>query len=475
MGKFLRLKNQFRLIVHDKYFKLLDNYTASEYLLDKRQYEFILNLDGTKTLEEVLNKLKAQRYINELQKIQAIENTLTPDKRYFADNYPTPYLESVLWDITSLCNLKCTHCYVSDYSNQAKGKDLTTDEAFSLIKEMVSMNIQEVSLTGGEPLMRKDLKEIISTIISNGIRLSAIFTNGIVVTQDFINFLKKNIPYSRNKFCIRISLDGVTPKSNAILRDGKENSAWIFSKTIEAIRKFVEAGYFVSVGTCVHRFNVHEIPEMYSFMKKLGVSKWRLAVPKPMGSFLKNRDSIMADWNDILEAYRKLIDLHLSEVKIIDDEQILPLRIGIENVFHTELLSRTLNAFQKQDLACFYHKNHCSIKANGAVVPCGYFDDIVTGNVRNNGLKKAWENKIMQEIKHIKVSEVKECRGCKFLHYCGTGCRAVAKQINGTLFSKDPYACQQAPFFKQIVMQMLKKYEFRPKISKRCYEFSIFK
>jgi|GEM_PF-1360597 len=480
MKIFLRLGDRFRPIAHDNYFKLLDNYTAAEYLLNKKQYKLILNsLDGTKTTDGILkefnksDRLGVQKCIKELEKIQAIENSSKSRKRFFVKDYPVPYLESVLWDITSLCNLGCAHCYVGEYLHQAKGNDLTTNEAYSLIREMASMNIQEVSLTGGEPLIRKDLKDIIYAIISNGVRLSAIFTNGILVNKDFVDFLERNIPYPRNKFCIRISLDGMTPESNAALRGNKDNSVWIFNKMTESIRRFADAGYFVSVGTCVHRFNVHEIPEMYSFVKDLGVSKWRLAVPKPVGNFLKNRDNIMADWKDILRAYRQLIDLHLREVKIIDDERISPLRIGIEDVFHTEFLTRTLNAFQRQDLVCFYHKNHCSIKANGDVVPCGYFDDIIAGNVRRGGLRSAWESKTMQKIKHIKVSEVKECRGCKLLHYCGTGCRAVAKQINGSILSKDPYACQQIPFFKRIVTHLMGKYKRKCEISEKCYEFSV--
>jgi len=479
MAKILRLKDRFRPIFHDRFWKLLDNYTALEYLLDKQRYELILNLDGTKTLDDILkifNKsswLTINKFINKLKDIQALEELTVPHKRYFADNYPHPYLESVLWDITSFCNLNCAHCYVSEFSHQAKGKDLTTQETYSVIEEMKSMNVEDVSLTGGEPLMKKDLREIISAILKSGGRLSAIFTNGISVTQDFINFLKKTVPYQKNKFCIRISLDGATPKSNTILRGTKIGSAKLFRKTIETIKKFVNAGFFVSIGTCVHRFNVHEILEMYSLMKKLNVSKWRLAVPKPVGRFLQNSNSVAANWFDVLEAYRKLIDIHLKEVKIINDERVLPLHIGIEEVFHTELLIRTLNVFQKNDLACFYHKNHCSIKANGDVVPCGYLDDIVSGNVKNEGLKKSWESKTMQGIKNIRISEVKDCCNCEFLHYCGTGCRAIARQIKGSLFAKDPYACQQVPFFKQVVMQMMKKYKLSPTISRKCREFSI--
>jgi radical SAM protein with 4Fe4S-binding SPASM domain len=476
---FLRLKDRFRPIAHDNYYKLFDNYTASEYLLNSEQYNLLLNIDGTKTLEQLSNnfnknnRLALKEFFEELNKIQALEKFPFINRRKFPNNLPRPYLESILWDITSFCNSTCKHCYVSDFSQESKGKDLSLREIYTVIDEMASMNVKEVALTGGEPLVRKDIKKIISAILHSNVRLSAIFTNGIAVTQEFIDFLRKIVPYQKDKFCIRISLDGMTPKSNAVIRGDKMNSVEVFRKMVKAIKEFVDAGFFVSVGTCVHRFNVKEILKMYSFMKALGVSRWRLAVPKPIGRFKQTQNNIMAEWTDILESYRQLIDEHLDEVEIKNNEIIAPIRIAIEQVFGTEIMVQTLNTFKEDDFVCFYHKNHCSLKANGDVISCGYFDDMIGGNIRNGGLKKAWENTAKQKIKSVRVSEVRGCRGCKFLKWCGTGCRAVARMTNESIYSKDPYACFQFPFFVKIVIPLLKKHGFTLRVSKKCSEFSI--
>jgi radical SAM protein with 4Fe4S-binding SPASM domain len=158
-------------------------------------------------------------------------------------------------------------------------------------------------------------------------------------------------------------------------------------------------------------------------------------------------------------------------VHISDGKVIAPITIEIEQVFRTELVIKTMNAFQRDDRTCFYHKNRCSLKANGDIVPCGYFDDVIAGNVRQ-GLRRGWESRTMQRVKEIRVSDVDDCGSCALLQLCGTGCRAVAKHTNGSMKAKDPYACFQAPFLSDVVSSLLRKYGFDLRVSNRCREFS---
>lgn len=471
---FLRLKNNFRPIKYDGYFELFDNNSVDEYQIDKSQYQLLLSLNGCKTKKEILTEYEkdsqstVKKFLRELERLGAIEKLPIAKTRIFPEKLPKIYLEAVLWDITSHCNLRCAHCYVSDYSTESKGRDLTTKEAFQAIDEMASMNVRDISLTGGEPVMRVDIKAIIRHIVNSNIRLAAIFTNGVAITQDFINFLKETVP---NKYWVRHSLDGMTPESNAILRGDMPNKNEVFQKMTASIEMFVRSGLSVSVGTGVHRFNVNDIPKMYTFMKDLGITHWRLAMPKPLGRFQQAQKDIEADWKDIRKSYRKLIDIHLQEVQVIDGQIIAPIALEIEQVFFTELVTRTMNTFQKNDTACFYHKNRCAIKANGDIVPCSFFSDAVIGNVKYGSLKSAWENSKMQEIKCLCVEDVTECRNCLLIRECGTGCRAVAQKINGVITAKDPYACQQASFLKEDVMPLFKKHGFSLKMSERCREF----
>jgi sulfatase maturation enzyme AslB (radical SAM superfamily) len=170
---FLKLKDNFRPIAHDDYFELFDNTTITEYRLDEQQYDLLLSINGTKSQEEILSdydetsKPIVKTFLVELESIGALKKLEKTHPRNFPLNQPTPYLEAILWDITSLCNLECAHCYVSEYYNEARGSDLSTDEVYAVIDEMESMNVRDVSLTGGEPFMRKDIQKIIKLVYND--------------------------------------------------------------------------------------------------------------------------------------------------------------------------------------------------------------------------------------------------------------------------------------------------------------------
>lgn len=474
-----RLVKQFRLLACDGKFELFKNDTVEEFELDKEQYEFLLQLDGTRDLSAIIGEYDSESretiasLLDELRTLGALEEIPDADKRSFPRNYPTPYLEAVLWDITSRCNLRCTHCYVSEYLGGGQGTDLTTKEAIRVVDEMAEMNVRDVSLTGGEPFQREDFREIVKRIVDGNIRIASIFTNGVDVGQGTIEFFLEEVKLPR-RCRIRISLDGMTAESNAVLRGRKKDPVVVFKKTLDTIRRFVEAGFLVSVGTSIHRSNVLQLPEMYSFVKDLGIQEWRMAVPKPIGQYKNTEPLIGADWEDVLASYKVVIDAHLDDCTTKDGGVEYPIKVDIEQTFRTELIEKTLNTFNPGDIVCFYHKNRCSVKTNGDVTPCGYFDHIVTGNVRTpGGLRRAWESVGMQRIKQTRIEDISECKGCSLLRTCGTGCRAIASKIGGSMCSKDPYACRTAPLLEDYIAASLKRHGLHMAMSDGCREYSV--
>ncbi|MBU2265218.1 radical SAM protein [Patescibacteria group bacterium] len=473
------MKKRFRLLARDGKFELFKNDTVEEFQLDSEQHEFLLRLDGTIDLSEIIKEYDLESrdaitdLLDELRALGALEELSESSQRIFPQKYPFPYLEAVLWDVTSLCNLKCAHCYVSGYSNGARGSDLTTEEALRVIDEMAEMNVRDVSLTGGEPFQRKDFRDIVSRIVDGNIRIASIFTNGVDVDRDMINFFVEQVKLPR-RCRIRISLDGMTPESNSVLRGKSREVEAVFKKTLETIRNFVEAGFLVSIGTSIHKSNVRQLPEMYSFVKDLGIQEWRMAVPKPIGQYKDTEVLIGASWDEVLASYKRVIDAHLADCRMIGSGVEYPIKVDIEQTFRTELIEKVLNTFNPDDIVCFYHKSRCSVKANGDVTPCGYFDHVVTGNVRMaDGLRQAWESVTMQQIKQMRIRDISECRGCSLLHTCGTGCRAIASKINGNPCSKDPYACRTAPLLEEYIAVRLKEHGLHMIMSDGCMEYSV--
>jgi len=111
--------------------------------------------------------------------IESGKRKLSPFQEY--KNYDCKYLKDVQWSITSRCNYKCRHCFESAPS-KTKAKDLSTDECIKIIDDMASCGVSGVSITGGEPLVRKDFLELVDALVERHILLNNIFTNGSLLT-----------------------------------------------------------------------------------------------------------------------------------------------------------------------------------------------------------------------------------------------------------------------------------------------------
>lgn len=461
---YLLLKDQFKPIVYDDYFLLMDNKYGKKYLLDKEKHQFILELTGRKTLKEIFTEytLDSKRiildFIKKLEKIEAVEFLAERNViRSFNKKIVKPYLHTAILEITSRCNLNCSHCYLGDYLRRVKEKDLETVQIFRLIDDLVRMNVSEVNITGGEPLIRKDIKKIIDYLVDNKLRLGGIFTNGLLLTRKFVKYLS-DLPYLTR---IYVSLDGITSKSYLAIRRVKQGRPPQFSKVINAIRMCVEYNIPVSINTSVNRYNLTELRKMYEFLKRMQVDRWRLAIPRPIGRYFESSNYLSPNFQQVLEVYRYLIDKHLSEIKLTKKGEIeTPINLEIEFLFNTQMVNTAINLFNSSDLTCYYDKNRCVIRANGDVVPCALLDSLVMGNIKQENIDKIWLSDRMQKIKNTRIGEIPACQSCKYLKYCGAGCRADAVRVSDNFYAKDSYLCPVMTFFEDSLFPLFKKHNF---------------
>ncbi|MFA5868067.1 MAG: radical SAM protein [Actinomycetota bacterium] len=463
MAEYLRLHNNFRVLKYDTYLCLFNNKTAAEFLLDREQAELIYLLDGTRTTDNVLSEFDKESqetvrtFVSKLSSEGCLESIANPQKRIIDLPLVQPYLEGVLFDITSLCNLRCHHCYVSDFYKEKRGKDLSLDEIYGVLDDLAAMNVRDVAVTGGEPILRDDIRKIIEGIVARNMRLGSFFTNGLEIEKDFVSFISSLPQFTR----IYISLDGLTPYSHSMIRGGDVNSNVTHAAAIRAIEMFASAGVPVTINTSLHQKNLSELPAMYQLLKRMNVSQWRIAVPKPIGRYKETQPELKPQWDNVLAAYAALLDIHLQDVSVSNEGFTSPIEVEFELLFRTEIVYKKIKFYQPGDIACLYHKNRCSIKANGDVTPCGYFDYIVAGNIRETPIQQIWISNKMQSVKTMKIAEVSECKDCPSLAICGTGCRAVAHRLTGDIRAKDEYACAQViKFHKEVVTPLFEKYGF---------------
>lgn len=160
--------------------------------------------------------------------------------------------------LTDRCNLRCHYCMPVDTQFMDPKKYLTPDEIEEIVRDLVEYGLEEVRLTGGEPLMRKSFAEIVSRLSRVGLKKLALTTNGIFLDQHF-DVLKAN-----GVLHLNVSLDSLDAENFQRITHGDH-----FRKVIANIERAVREGFHVKVNVVAMRgVNDHELLDFVSFSEK---------------------------------------------------------------------------------------------------------------------------------------------------------------------------------------------------------------
>lgn len=160
-------------------------------------------------------------------------------------------IEELHWEITNHCNFRCVHCYLADDAR----RELSTEECYRILYELYAAGVLHLTLSGGEPLLRRDFKEIYRKAHSLGFLIN-VFTNGSLITEDIIALFTKHPPQK-----VEITLNGITKGTFEAVTD-KKNS---FEATMEGIQKLTEAGIFLGLKTNGMTLNQEEVLQIKAF------------------------------------------------------------------------------------------------------------------------------------------------------------------------------------------------------------------
>lgn len=272
--------------------------------------------------------------------------------------------------ITSKCNYNCTHCSAK---YRETGQELSTEQWIKVIKDIQDMGTSIIGFTGGEPLLRTDLEQIIQNIDDRSITF--LYTSGNGLTKERTKTLKKS-----GLFSIGISLDSVNPTEHNEIRQNKK----AFSNTIEAIQNSVEAGLYTMVQKVVMKKDISEekLLEFFKFAKKYNVHEIRLLEPIRSGKLLINADN-MKNVFYTKEDRDKLIKIQLKVNKKLNMPKITTFP-------YTESIHK---------YGCGAGIQHSYIMPDGELLPCD-FVPVTFGNVKDNSIKELWSKmkKIMGNI-----------------------------------------------------------------------------
>ena len=269
------------------------------------------------------------------------------------------------------------------------------------------MGVKEVHITGGEPLLNREVFDIIDYLHQEGY-LVRIQSNGYLINEGIARKLKNS-----GTDHILISIDGLSDVHNKF----RENNE-AFEKACEAVRICIREGLFTRVNTVVSKLNVNELEELIKEISKLNVNQHSFFYLTPMGRGKKLENSILS-----LDEWKTIQNNILSYAKNLNCRS----KIRIQDVFHEgDMIYKGLDICRK---------DNCLILSNGNVYHCVFFVDspYSLGNIYKEDVLKIW-NRLSSLLDQINSNRKKACN----LFDCGGGCPGMAFCFKHDISSCDP-------------------------------------
>lgn len=322
----------------------------------------------------------------------------------------------VSWMTTNRCNLSCSHCYQD--AGSKKEKELTTEEGKKLIDEIARAGFKIMIFSGGEPLMRPDIFELVSYASEKGLR-PVFGTNGMLITKETAKRLK-----DCGAMAMGISLDSLDEKKHNAFRGHPE----AFIRTMEGIKNCVEAGLPFQIHTTIMDWNKDEILEIVDFAEKnKAIAEYVFfLIPVGRGVFLE-KNAVEVD------EYEKLLCSLMEKQKTIS----IPIKPTCAPQFTRVAKQLGVEMDKRFTRGCLAGLTYCIISPQGKVRPCAYMVE-EAGDVRERPFDEIWKDSPLFQI--LRTTDYKGvCGRCDYKDKCG-GCRARAAYYHeGDILQEDSY------------------------------------
>jgi heme b synthase len=336
----------------------------------------------------------------------------------------------IAWEITRRCNLKCIHCRSSSEIEVKDHPDFSTQEAFRIIDDIISYAKPVIVLSGGEPLLRKDVFEVARYGTEKGLRM-CLATNGTLVDDKICEKIKDS-----GIKIVSLSLDG----SEETVHDNFRNQKGAFAGTINAAQLFQKHGIEFIINSSFTKRNQEDIPRIYKLAKELGATAWYMfmIVPTGRGEEIMNELISKEDYEEVLEWHYQM---EKGEREMLVRPTCAPhyYRIVLQKSKEegTKFERRTLKFSTGGAKGCIAGQLIALIDVDGDVLPCSYFPK-PAGNIKVQSFKDIWENsELFKELRDFKKYKGK-CGSCEYVSVCG-GCRARAYSVYGDYLEEEPF------------------------------------
>ncbi len=343
----------------------------------------------------------------------------------------------VVYNCVKRCNLRCIHCYAS----AAAGEDpevLDTSEAKAMIETTAAFGCPVMLFSGGEPLLREDLFELMRYASEKGMR-TTLSTNGTLITRGVAAELKKcSLGY------VGISLDGMEETHDRFRR---ARGCW--QKALQGVDNCKAEGIRTGLRVTLTGHNFEQVPDILDLAVEREINRvcFYHLVYTGRGSELMNEDLDHNETRDTMDKIiQKTIEMHEAghekEILTVDNHADGPYIWLWANRNRPELSDRVQGMIQSNQAKSTGQGISC-VSWNGDVMPDQFWRDKVLGNVRTSSFEEIWTNPKNEFLANLRRREelVKgKCGRCRFLDVCRGGFRARAEAKFGDVWAEDP-AC----------------------------------
>ena len=349
---------------------------------------------------------------------------------WFRHDAITPCLRTLHVELTSKCNERCVHCYIPN-STKDVGVNMPIDRFKSLIDQFYEMGGISVTLSGGEPLLNKNIAEMLYYCREKDLCIS-LFTNLIAIDEVLIQVMK-----DVNISNVQVSLYSI----DSICHDDITQVKGSLKKTLSAIEKLQKCKIPVSISCPLMKANKDTMGQLIKFAQSKRIP-------------VKIDYVIMAQSNFDKKNLVNRLTLEETEIALRDI-----IENDTESIQFAEKDKQKIEKNEYEELPlCSAATHTLCVSANGNISPCVSMSGIIAGNLNEKTLKDIWDNsKELKRIRAVRQKHFPQCIVCEAKNYCKMCMGQNYNESGGDIFKINKHFCDVAFLTKQII----EKYNYK--------------
>ncbi|MFA5217374.1 MAG: PqqD family peptide modification chaperone [Bacteroidales bacterium] len=344
---------------------------------------------------------------------------------FYEEFQKVPQIFSLQIEVTDRCNERCIHCYIPNKKKQS-GKDIDLSLIFRIMDEAKEMGTLQVTLSGGELFLHKDIDAILRYARKNDFIIS-ILSNLVLLNDNHIEILKEI-----NPSLVQVSLYSMKAEEHDSITLLKGS----FTKTKNAIEKLVDANIPVQISCPVMKLNRKSYKDVLVYANKLRTKAYTDFIMMAQTDHCTNNLTQRIGIEEIKELISDMLEF---------DQDYL------DTTLEQEPKSLDIEKYKKSPICGVGVDNFC-LTANGDCYPCAGWQGLVVGNAYKQSLREIWENSPeLKMLRTITNGSFPKCIECEARDYCSMCLVRNYNENNGDMFKITKHFCDVAFLNKKMV------------------------